>query len=353
MTASRTKHVLWLIIRAVVSIVLAFLLIRVTMRTGDITPGDFISRITESSVWLLLAGFLLYGLGLAFTVIRWRVLLHTLGITPSFSELVRLTMIGVFFNIAIPGAVSGDLIKMGYLARQTPGQRTEAILTILLDRILGLLGLFVLAAALIAWSAPQLLSMGARHRAVEVAVLVIGIGSFCALAGVLLLEFRQKLIKHRWIARLVDAGRRNLPGGVVGTIKKTTDSLELYRNSRRTLLFALMLAVGVHVSLGVSLLTLGRAAGEQQLRVRTYMLTMQVGNVVGSVPVTPGGLGTRDATVAGILKAFGPRPQNAASLAPLFYSAVMVLWSLLGAIVFAIQPTSAPTPDDVASEPET
>ena len=52
----------------------------------------------------------------------------------------------------IPGAVGGDLIKAAFLVRMHVN-RTQAIASMVIDRILGLLGLFILAgiAGAVAW----------------------------------------------------------------------------------------------------------------------------------------------------------------------------------------------------------
>ena len=49
------------------------------------------------------------------------------------------------FNLVIPGAVGGDLIKAAYLVRMRI-RKTQAIASMVIDRILGLLALFILAA---------------------------------------------------------------------------------------------------------------------------------------------------------------------------------------------------------------
>ena len=62
-----------------------------------------------------------------------------------FSATVLLGFIGMVFNLVIPGAVGGDLIKAAYLVRMRI-RKTQAIASMVIDRILGLLGLFILAA---------------------------------------------------------------------------------------------------------------------------------------------------------------------------------------------------------------
>ena len=53
--------------------------------------------------------------------------------------------IGMVFNLVIPGAVGGDLIKAAYLVRMRI-RKTQAIASMVIDRILGCSALFVLAA---------------------------------------------------------------------------------------------------------------------------------------------------------------------------------------------------------------
>ena len=63
-----------------------------------------------------------------------------------------LGFIGNVFNLVIPGAVGGDFIKAAYLVRMDIN-RTQAVASMVIDRIVGLLGLFLLAgvAGAVAW----------------------------------------------------------------------------------------------------------------------------------------------------------------------------------------------------------
>ena len=63
---------------------------------------------------------------------------------------MRLQLIGFFFNTAMPGAVGGDVIKGMYVLREkTATSKTNALLTIVLDRIIGLVAIFAIAAVAI------------------------------------------------------------------------------------------------------------------------------------------------------------------------------------------------------------
>lgn len=99
-------------------------------------------------------GFALYFLGLLITFVRWFLLVRALGLPFQLRDAVRLGFIGVVFNLVIPGAIGGDVVKGAFLCREQT-RKAQAISSIVIDRILGLLGLFLLAGltGLWAWSA--------------------------------------------------------------------------------------------------------------------------------------------------------------------------------------------------------
>src|SRR4030095_2213448 len=80
---------------------------------------------------------------------RWQMLLRVQDLRLSFRRVLSLTMIGVFFNFFIPGGTGGDAVKMFYLVKETPGRRGMAILSVVVDRLIGLLALIVFAGILI------------------------------------------------------------------------------------------------------------------------------------------------------------------------------------------------------------
>ena len=101
----------------------------------------------------LIVGFGLVTTAAVISFVRWYALVRMLGVPFRLMDSLRLSFVGAFFNLVIPGAVGGDLVKAAYLSRMNL-PRTQAITTLLVDRIVGLLGLFFLASvtALAGWS---------------------------------------------------------------------------------------------------------------------------------------------------------------------------------------------------------
>ena len=87
------------------------------------------------------------------TFVRWYLLVRVIEPRFTLRSTMLLGFIGNVFNLVIPGAVGGDLIKAAYLVRMHI-KKTQAVASMVIDRILGLLGLFVLAAiaGTLAWS---------------------------------------------------------------------------------------------------------------------------------------------------------------------------------------------------------
>jgi uncharacterized membrane protein YbhN (UPF0104 family) len=103
-------------------------------------------------VRLFALAFAIYVGAIVLTFVRWYWLVRV--VEPSFrlSASVLLGFIGNLFNLVIPGAIGGDLIKAAYLVRMKVN-KTQAVASMVIDRILGLLGLFLLAgiAGALAW----------------------------------------------------------------------------------------------------------------------------------------------------------------------------------------------------------
>ena len=131
-------------------VLLAFALLALVLWRNS----DQIKKVLGRPLDLRLFGlaFLVYLIGMVLTFVRWFFLVRVIEPKFKLSATLVLGSIGMVFNLVIPGAVGGDLIKASYLGRMRI-KRTQAIASMVIDRILGLLALFILAAVAgaIAW----------------------------------------------------------------------------------------------------------------------------------------------------------------------------------------------------------
>ncbi len=91
-------------------------------------------------------GMAFYVAGILLAQVRWYMLVRASGLAFRLVDAMRLGWIGAFFNFVIPGAVFGNVIKAAFLAREKPEDKPRAILTVLIDFLCGLIGLFLIAA---------------------------------------------------------------------------------------------------------------------------------------------------------------------------------------------------------------
>ena len=81
------------------------------------------------------------------TFVRWYYLVRAQGLPFTMTNALRLGMVAFYFNIFLPGAVGGDIIKAAFIARGQ-SRRTVAVATVILDRVIALWGLFWFVALL-------------------------------------------------------------------------------------------------------------------------------------------------------------------------------------------------------------
>jgi uncharacterized protein (TIRG00374 family) len=299
-------------IRTIVGIVLAYGLIHFTLKS---TGGNLWQEILEAQKFVLLLGVLCYGVMLGLCIYRWNLLLRVQGLQLEAWDVTRFTMVGVFFNLVLPGSVSGDLIKMAFVARHAKDKKTEAILTVLLDRVLGLFGLFIVASIMVVCYLSFLLKLSHEYRPIQIASFTVGLGSLAGVCGIIMLELHRSILRYSWIARIVDFGAEKLPVSFVSTVKRLINAIELYRKNRGTIALAVVLSVTVHSLLAINLFLAGASIGENVLNLRGYFLAAQVSNAIAAIPLTPAGIGTRDATIALFLKAMGSDGEKAGVVA--------------------------------------
>jgi hypothetical protein len=240
---------------------------------------------------------------------------------------------GFFFSLALPGSVSGDLMKMSFVARHTKSRKAEAILTVMLDRVCGLFGLFIVASVTVVYSLPFLLNLGYEYRSVQIAAYLVGVGSIFGVFSVVLVEFYKPLLRIFWIARIIDCLAGKIPESILTKIVRLLKAIDLYKSNRWTIVSAIAISVMVHSCLAINLFIIGAAVGENVLGLREYFLASQVGNAVAALPLTPGGVGTRDAAIAMFFNAM-QAPAKSIGVIPVIMTLIFVFWGVLGGIIF-------------------
>lgn len=255
-------------------------------------------------------------LGSLIAVYRWHLLLDAVDLGLPFRRTFSLTYIGTFFNNVMPGLTGGDLVKAFYIAKDHPRRKTEAIITVLLDRVLGLTGLALVAACVIPLD---------LERYGEVAPWIYGI--LAAEAAFACLFFSRRVRK----ALRIDDVLAKLPFHEV--LAKIDQAVFMYRYRRRILLLSTALSMVVHLFIISAIGVIGVGLG-LSLSFEAYFAVVPIGLIASALPIAPAGLGVTEATFVYFLAGVGVTKSRALSLAFLQRIAQLLI-SLIGGICLA------------------
>ncbi len=321
------RRALFNVLRACVGVGLAVYLISVVISRQKV---DLWAQTAASIKWLLLIALSIQLVSILITTVRWQWLLRVQQIEVSLHDLLSLTMVGMFFSSVLPGAVGGDVLKMVYIARHAPNRRTEAVLTIMVDRVLGLLGLLLVALVSVLFSLDFILN---ANRQVQLATITVAMGSAAGIAGVLAVLFRRHLTGLPLVSGLIAFGRLRLPAGVVHILDRLVRALDLYKGAPRVIAAALAISAFTHVLAALTVFLIGRAYHETHLGLWSYFLAAQIANTVAAIPITPAGFGGRDLVLSTFFLAGGATPAEAGVI-PVFNTFIILFWSLIGGVFF-------------------
>ena len=111
----------------------------------DVDLGEAWARASGISPGLLiLACSMFFGNALIGTL-RWRMVIRAIGAYLSLRQTFTFFYSGVFFSIALPGAVGGDAVRM-WMARKAGMELGQAVNSVMLERVAQVLGLVLLVA---------------------------------------------------------------------------------------------------------------------------------------------------------------------------------------------------------------
>jgi uncharacterized protein (TIRG00374 family) len=290
----------------------------------DVNEG--IVRIVRRSDKLLLAlGLVLYGLMTHIGVLRWWLLLRAQDVHVPFRLARRLTFIGFFFNNVVPGPTGGDIVKAVYIARRTD-KRAEAVVTVIVDRVVGIIALALIAASVLVFRLddPQY-----RDLAVFIGLFLAGI------AAVSMLFFsrrvRQLLRVSSWSARLPAAE----------FIRRADEAVFRWRSHKRAVVVALLLSLANQLCIQALMLLFAAAlhvtrSDGTALPWTAYMAVLPVAFIVSALPMLPGGWGIREAAFAVCFHFVGVERNPAIALS-VVNGVTQMLWSLVGGVFFLVE----------------
>lgn len=238
------------------------------------------AALRSAKVPWLLAGFACYGVVEVLAAFRWHLLLRVQDIHLPRWRIGALFMMGIFFNTFMPGGTGGDVLKIYYLLKEVPTRKEGGLLSVLMDRIIGLLGLIVVSSVIIALQYRWLATTPVTRHLTWVLLLILA-GSIGAIAFSFLVSgFR---LAHRLPDRmplrdkLIDASA----------------AYHAYAHRWRSSLAALCTSFALHLaSFSVSICVAHALA--MNLSAGAILTVMPIILTISALPISVGGTGVRE-----------------------------------------------------------
>jgi len=270
----------------------------------------------------LAIGLLLVGGSLWLLNWRWYRLLKSRGFQVTLSQTWSLYLIGVFFNHALPSSVGGDVVKAFYLAREQKDRRVDAVLSVLIDRVLGLYSLLLLSLVGVACDLSFVLSTPeVKWMAMVTGFVTLGM-SVCLCIGF--------------------SAHLNHLFGITRTLRKFTklkkllevfEAMQLFGQQRSAIFISIgvsvvaqLVSVGFFVFVGIAL--------NAPLSIPAYLFCVPLGFVATALPVAPAGVGVGQVAFLFLFKAYAPDSADLGSASITVFQLTMLGWGLIGAISY-------------------
>lgn len=266
------------------------------------------------------------GLGVAFlwllggilcVVTRWWRLLNIAGCSASWWQSLRLTWLGLFFNIIVPGLTGGDVIKAVLVVREHPERKSHAFVSVFVDRLIGLLALALLCAAVI-------LIQGETFADLRIPVLLFLAAGVIG-GAVYATPFLRRLVRYdAWVDRL--------PLG--GALRQLDEATLLYSRHPVQVGFTLLISFANHFCVILGIVALGRAFGDA-MPLGHYFAVVPVANTVTALPLSPGGWGLGEAAYRYLFELVGYSGTIGVAVSITFRLCMMALGILGGLFLLA------------------
>lgn len=298
------------ILRILISVgALAFLFWKV------VNPNDMLAVLRRADWRYLLAAFSLYVTSLIIRAYRWFVLLRGLDPTVPFGRLVHLYFVGQFFSSFLPSQFGGDVMRALELTQDTDS--SAAIGTVLLDRMTGLLVLFVMGLVALPFLAAQMEAW--------LVWLLIAVAGGGLVVGALVLEGRLLRRITRWLPSAI-----SLAGdGPLAQVYAAVTGCGWSAVSR-----AFLVSVGFNI-INVLINWLCGQAVDVGVSLGYFFAVTPILSVSGLIP-SIGGWGVREAVSAAVFTSAGANASVATALS-ISIGGVTLTTGLIGGIVYAVE----------------
>jgi uncharacterized membrane protein YbhN (UPF0104 family) len=298
----------------------------------NVDIAELVQTFRRLSMSRFLLAVVVFVAGLSLIALRWWVFMRAQGIRIPLFMAIKLTYLGQFFTNFMPSAVGGDLVRAWYVSKHTE-KKLQAALGVGVDRVIGLISTFVLAITsyLIFMKGRAEIFHAIRKEGQGVGgflnkihlstsqIMLIGLfvlGCVFVLAGI----FDLKPLFKR------------LYGHIIYLLYHIKEVMLVYVKYPLVLVFGLGTTIFFQSMVIICFWLIGRDL-DMTAQIQYYFVFFPVMWVVGSLPLSIGGIGILEGGLVLLFVQFTGAEQEAATALAFCHRFVWVLASLPGMVV--------------------
>ena len=279
--------------------------------------GKTLKILTQANIGIYLISFAIFLIGLILSSFRWGLLLKSHGKKLKFLKLLRMYSLGLVFNFTLPSDMGGDVVKIYKLSKNKKITKTQAALSTLMDRFLGLNAIIILIAAFIPFN-PFISSN------IQILIFSLFLIAVIATWGILFKKLTPILYPIKFVARKLNLSK---------LLEKLLKSFDSYRKEKKLLTSAFL----------VSLLFQTRSVFTQniifqainiQIPILFLFLAIPFTKLMTALPISIGGVGVREGSLIAILSTIGISGSEVFAYTLLTYTFPLILAITYAGILF-------------------
>ncbi len=305
------KNLLYLLIRIILSFGLLFFLFH---------KFDF------SKTWQVIKGadlkYLIFVLLLTFFInflllLRWYMLIRTLGVKINFKKVASAFSMGLFFNIFLPSSAGGDVARSIDLFGHTR-ERVKIVASVILDRLSGFISIAIISS----------FSLFAGYRLINNRpVLLILVAVLACLVIVIAVLFSSRIFLR--FSRLFGKFK-----GIRLKLERLHLSIIVYRSKYFVILVNVLLSF-ITQFLAIIAISLIAKSLHAEISFIYFLIFVPLIFVIAMLPVSVGGLGVRESAFVGLFYIIGV-DKNISFGISLINSSTILIVGILGGIIYGV-----------------
>jgi len=288
--------------------------------------------------WLFL-GLILALLNETLAAVRWWLVLRAFGTPVSLGRVFIFCGAGAFFSLGLPGTGGGDAFRIIYIIRLYPQKKLRASLTVLADRLCGLVALILALSIALLVNWPLFEGHPITYKLLKISVSILSSAVF--------------LIFLWWLTTLPGIRSLWVPGFLSPLRRRFHHLGHIFTGlSSRPILILLGIIASIGATLShFSTYFFSAKAFAVSLSMIDIFAIMPVVDTLVAIPITLFGIGLRETLFQELLGTIYSVPGVAAALISLGGFGLQATVSILGGLLVPFTSAASKSTDHTASDP--